>query len=113
MRMMGMQTSVNKQAPQQGEHMMGSGMMMGDEEMMEQGMTMEDMVDNLRGKTGDAFDSTFITGMIEHHQGAIDMALLAQQYAGHDEIKNLAEAIITAQTNEIEQMKQWFQNWGY
>jgi uncharacterized protein (DUF305 family) len=82
--------------------------MMGDDEM-----SMGGMVEELKGKTGDEFDKTFINLMIEHHQGAIDMARLAQQYAGHDEIKNLADAIIAAQTSEIEQMKQWFANWGY
>ena len=80
---------------------------------MEDGMSMNAMVDDLKGKTGDEFDKAFINLMIEHHQGAIDMARLAQQYAGHDEIKNLADAIITAQTSEIEMMKEWWNSWRY
>lgn len=85
--------------------------MMGD--MMGHGMTMEDMAQELRGKTGDEFDRNFISLMIEHHQGAIDMANLAKQNAEHQEIKDLADDIISAQTKEIELMRQWQMSWGY
>jgi uncharacterized protein (DUF305 family) len=51
--------------------------------------------------------------MISHHQSAIDMAKLAQQNAKHDEVKTLAGNIITAQTAEIAQMKEWQLQWGY
>lgn len=103
MRMMGMQT----------ENMMDKDMM--SEEMMEhdESMSMDDMVNSLKGKTGDDFDKAFITGMIEHHQGAIDMANLAKQFAGHQEIKDMADAIISAQTSEINQMREWQKSWGY
>jgi uncharacterized protein (DUF305 family) len=105
MQMMGMRTGAQK-------HMMPGGEMMEDN-MMEGGMSMSGMVEELKGKQGDEFDDEFTELMIEHHQGAIDMAKLAQQYAGHDEVKNLANDIITAQTNEIEMMKTWRQNWGF
>jgi len=80
--------------------------------MMDDGMTMNAMVDSLKGKTGNDFDKTFLSGMIEHHQGAIDMAKLAQQSAGHDQIKKMADDIITAQEKEITEMKQWQSDWG-
>jgi uncharacterized protein (DUF305 family) len=76
-------------------------------------MTMDDMVNMLKGKEGDEFDKAFITGMVEHHQGAIDMAELAKQYAGHDEIKQMADEIISAQSNEIKMMQDWQKKWGY
>lgn len=82
-------------------------------ENMNDSMTMSSMVDNLKGKTGDDFDNAFIGGMIEHHQGAIDMANLAKKYAGHDEIKAMADDIISAQTAEINQMQEWQRDWGY
>ncbi len=84
-------------------------------EMMEhdESMSMKDMVNSLKGKTGDDFDKAFIEGMIEHHRGAIDMANLAKQYAGHGEIKAMADAIISAQTGEINQMQEWQKSWGY
>lgn len=57
------------------------------------------------------FDQRFIEAMISHHQGAIDMATMAQQLAEHQEIKDLSAAIITAQQAEIEQMQGWLQAW--
>jgi uncharacterized protein (DUF305 family) len=48
-----------------------------------------------------------------HHQGAIDMAELIPARAKHDEIKQLGEAIISAQTKEIQDMQQWQKDWGY
>lgn len=77
------------------------------------GMSMSDMSASLKNKSGDTFDRAFIAEMIDHHQGAIDMAKLAKQNAKHDEIKNLADDIIVAQTKEISQMKQWRAEWGY
>ncbi|HAJ35071.1 MAG TPA: DUF305 domain-containing protein [Chloroflexi bacterium] len=57
------------------------------------------------------FDRRFLTAMISHHQGAIEMAQMAQQMAERQEIKDLAGAIITAQQVEIEQMNGWLQAW--
>lgn len=76
-------------------------------------MTMEEMSGTLKGKTGDDFDKAFISGMIQHHQGAIDMANLASQYAKHGEIKQMANDIVTAQSKEINMMKSWQMQWGY
>lgn len=75
--------------------------------------SMDEMTESLKGKTGDEFDETFLSAMIVHHQGAIDMAELGQQYSGHDEIKNLANDIIVAQINEIKMMRQWQKDWRY
>lgn len=80
----------------------GSGMM---------GMSMSDMMTGLRGKTGDAFDKAFMTEIVAHHQGAIDMATAAKANASHDELKQLADAIVTAQTKEIAQMREWYKAW--
>lgn len=113
MKMMGMHTNNNQTMSagdkDEDEHMMPSGSMMSNQH----GMTMDDMVNDLKGKTGDDFDKAFISGMIEHHQGAINMANLAKQYAGHDEIKSMADDIISAQTSEINMMKEWQKIWGY
>lgn len=76
-------------------------------------MSMDDMSAMLNGKTGDAFDKAFIEGMIPHHQGAIEMARMALKSAGHDEIKQMARDIISAQQNEIGTMQQWMKDWGY
>lgn len=57
------------------------------------------------------FDQRFMEAMISHHQSAIAMAQMAQQMAEHQEIQALADAIITAQQAEIEQMQGWLQEW--
>lgn len=77
------------------------------------GMSLGQMTDSLRGKRGDDFDKAFITDMIEHHQGAIEMAKLAENNARHDEIKKLSQEIISAQEAEVAQMRQWHAAWGY
>lgn len=79
----------------------------------EESMTMDSMVQNLEGKTGEEFDKEFIKGMVEHHQGAIDMAKRAEQNAKHQEIKDLSKDIISAQEKEIELMNEWKTSWGY
>ncbi len=87
------------------------GMMMDEDDAMS--MSMNDMDAMLQGKTGDDFDKAFLEGMIPHHQGAINMAKLARQNAKHSEIKQMADAIISAQQLEIDQMNGWMQAWGY
>lgn len=77
---------------------------------------MDDMVgmmSALEGKTGDEFDKAFIEQMILHHQSAIDMAAPGEKNAEHQELKDLTREIVSAQTREIEQMKQWQEEWGY
>lgn len=74
---------------------------------------METMVSSLQDKKADAFDEAFISQMIMHHQGAIDMAKLAEKNAKHQEVKALSKDIITAQEQEIAKMKEWRGSWGY
>jgi uncharacterized protein (DUF305 family) len=74
---------------------------------------MASMASSLEGKTGDDFDKEFVSQMIIHHQGAIDMANRAASQAKHQEIKDLSRNIIAAQQSEIVQMRQWQMEWGY
>jgi uncharacterized protein (DUF305 family) len=50
-------------------------------------------------------DATFAGLMIPHHEGAITMAQAAQDRGQHEEVKDLAAAIIAAQEREIGIMK--------
>jgi len=49
--------------------------------------------------------------MIPHHQSAIKMAEVASEKSKNQRIKELAENIISTQQTEIEQMKQWREQW--
>lgn len=49
----------------------------------------------------------FVTMMIPHHQGAIDMAKGLLLYTKDPELINLAQGIITEQQNEIRLMEAW------
>lgn len=62
---------------------------------------------------GAEYDRVFVASMIAHHEGAVEMAKLAQTSASHPEIKTLAGTIITDQNAEIAQMQQWQKDWGY
>ncbi len=110
--LVGCRTASHQQAmqPHSGTtHMMPDGTMMDGNTSM--ASMMAHMNAGLQGKTADAFDREFLAEMIVHHEGAIDMAKLALTNAKHQEIKTLANAIITAQTSEIAQMKAWLKSW--
>ncbi|MGH2984453.1 MAG: DUF305 domain-containing protein [Solirubrobacterales bacterium] len=57
------------------------------------------------------FDQAFIDAMVAHHQGAIRMARVELEQGEDDELAEIAEAIIAAQSAEIEQMNAWRQQW--
>jgi uncharacterized protein (DUF305 family) len=64
----------------------------------------------MRGQAA-AFDQQFIDMMVSHHEGAVAMGEIAQARAEHPEIKQMAEAILSTQTQEIDQMKAWRKEW--
>ena len=49
--------------------------------------------------------------MIPHHQMAIMMATMLLQGTERGEMKALAQAIINAQSKEIDQMRSWYRSW--
>lgn len=53
------------------------------------------------------YDQRFISAMIAHHNGAIEMAREAQSKAEHAELRQLAGTIIAAQQAEVAQLEQW------
>jgi uncharacterized protein (DUF305 family) len=57
------------------------------------------------------YDLRFIDAMIPHHEGAVVMAQDLAQKTQRPELQKLAKDIISAQTQEIAQMKQWRQDW--
>jgi uncharacterized protein (DUF305 family) len=56
--------------------------------------------------TGDA-DRDFVSHMIPHHEGAVEMAKVELKYGKDAKLRKLAKDIIAAQDKEIAFMKQW------
>ena len=52
-------------------------------------------------------DVAFVCGMIPHHQGAIDMAKVELQFGKDPWVKEFAQKVIDAQTQEIADMRKW------
>ena len=52
-------------------------------------------------------DKDFVMMMIPHHQSAVEMAKSEISNGHHDEIKQMAQQMITAQTNEIQEFQKW------
>lgn len=104
--------SIQGSGDRHGMHMMPDGSYMSNNGgTMDMAHMMASMNKELEGKTGAEFDKAFLTEMIVHHEGAVEMAELALQHAQHQEVKDLAVAIISAQNKEIGDMKSWLQKW--
>jgi uncharacterized protein (DUF305 family) len=85
---------VGGREPSFGNHMMPSGSMMDDRSMMSANI-----------------DQHFITQMIPHHEGAIEMAKVALKRSKRPEVIALANGIIEAQQKEITDMRAWYKSW--
>lgn len=68
-------------------------------------------VDTLKSLQGKEFDIAFLSQMITHHQGAVDMANEALKVSTRPETKEEAQKVIEAQTQEINQMTSWLKDW--
>ncbi len=77
---------------------------------MGQGM-MGGMTDLKSLENAELFDKEFIEQMIPHHQMALMMVSMMLQGTEHEEMKKLAEDIIRTQTDEINQMNAWYNEW--
>lgn len=96
-----------------GMHMMPDGTMMNnDGSDMDMGsMTMDQMVDDMKGLSGKELEKAFLTGMIPHHQGAVDMArLLLEDKTVDPKVAKFANDIIVAQESEIQMMEEWLKD---
>jgi uncharacterized protein (DUF305 family) len=78
---------------------------------MDMTSSMQSMTSGLSGKTGDEFDQAFLSEMIVHHQGAVDMAQQVLATSKRPELLQLAHDIIAAQTKEIGMMQGWQKAW--
>lgn len=98
-----------KDLPDVGGVAMGHNMM-GGNNMVGMGM-MGNEVDTEKFQNAKPFDKEFIEQMIPHHQMAVMMAQMLLRSTIKPEMKKLAEDIITAQNQEINQMREWYKSW--
>ncbi len=79
---------------------------------MNMGM-MGNETDTQRLENAENFDKAFIEEMIPHHQMAVMMAQMLLRGTNRPEMRELGQDIIDAQTKEINDMRTWYQAWGY
>lgn len=63
------------------------------------------MASGMLMENGRYSDERFIDAMVPHHQGAVEMAEVALENAEHEEVRQLAENIVSTQKAEIGQLK--------
>jgi uncharacterized protein (DUF305 family) len=68
-------------------------------------MSAEDM-DALAATSGTEFDDMWLTMMVEHHEGAIEMATDIQAEGANPDVKTLGGQIVAAQQAEVDEMRQ-------
>jgi uncharacterized protein (DUF305 family) len=69
------------------------------------GMMSQDDMDELEAASGAQFDRMFLTMMIEHHEGAIEMAKSEQADGENPDAIALAEKVEADQTAEIQEIQ--------
>ena len=75
---------------------------------MKTGMSGMEALKELSGKE---FNIAFLSQMIAHHRGAVDMAQQALNIAKHAETRKQAQMVIRDQKKEIAQMTSWLRKW--
>lgn len=79
---------------------------MGDDSSGMSGMMSEEDMTMLEDASGTEFDQMFLEMMIEHHEGAVDMAETEVAEGQNPDAIAMAKEIISTQEAEIDQMKQ-------
>ncbi|POX53734.1 DUF305 domain-containing protein [Streptomyces sp. Ru71] len=69
------------------------------------GMMGEQDMAKLQKASGKDFDTLFLTLMVEHHKGAVEMARAEQAKGAYGAAKKTAADIVTGQSAEIEEMR--------
>lgn len=88
------------------DDMSGMEGMEGMEGMDMPGMMSEDQMQEMESASGSAFDQMFLESMVEHHEGAIEMAQTEQAEGENPDAVALAEKIETDQQAEIQTIEQ-------
>jgi len=76
------------------------------------GMATPAQLEKLLSLRGKAMDVLFLQLMIHHHQGGVVMAQYAAEHAQESYVRNTAQSMYLAQSNEIVQMEQLLRQLG-
>lgn len=68
------------------------------------GMMTPGEMEKLEKSSGEAFDTAFLTMMVEHHEGAVEMAKTERSDGAYGPAKDMARSIVTSQSAEIARM---------
>lgn len=68
--------------------------------------------DHKTSQQGMSHDAQFLDSFSTHHREGIEMAKLAESKAVDPELKRMASKMLKEQTLELEQMKQWRENYS-
>lgn len=95
-----------------------AGMMMPMESMMEMAPMLHNVMPDMDARmealmrlSGPAFDIEFMSAMSDHHAMAISMAVPVLINGHHADLVRMAERVVIAQGEEIQQMDTWLDEW--
>lgn len=66
---------------------------------------------SLEKRSGKSFDIAFMSQMIAHHEGAVEMAKSVLENGKKDFVKKAAQQVIADQTKEVKQLTGWLKSW--
>jgi len=75
------------------------------------GMLTDDEFEALKNSTGAEFDKLYLEGMINHHGGAISMAVMVM-HSKNANVKAMSAAILASQVKEVKYMQQLLKDLG-
>ena len=73
--------------------------------LAENATAMTRMMDGMSAKPSGDIDRDFVSMMVPHHQGAIDMAQAELRYGHNEQLRRIAQEIIVGQQQEIVAMR--------
>lgn len=71
------------------------------------GMASQEQLNALEAATGDEAERRYLTLMIPHHQGGVEMAQHAVDHASTPAVRDLARSMVQAQTTELETLQKF------
>jgi uncharacterized protein (DUF305 family) len=102
-------TSWGKEVPETSIDHANAGHDMGDMPSMDSdlpGMMSAEDMETLRNASDEEFQDMWLDMMVEHHQGAIEIAETEQSEGTYPDARSLAESIETSQQAEIDQIEE-------